>query len=202
MRGYVIKSKDLVDARLYADRYDLISALRIPPGPHIAEIGVAHGDFSQFLIETLRPTVFAALDLFEMHKYATHWGVPQEVLLNGMPHEAFYRDRFKETSCKMLILRGLSFETIPTLPINDFDLVYIDAGHDYENVKRDANLAASKLKASGVLVFNDYIMYDHSLKESYGVVAAVNELLATDEWVVIGFALQKDMFCDIALRRR
>ena len=37
---------------------------------------------------------------------------------------------------------------------------------------------------------------------AYGVVPAVNELVVSEGWQVVGFALQQHMFCDIALRPR
>ena len=46
------------NARLYANRYDLIRHVFWPgnfANPAIAEIGVAFGDFSTFLIDTLNP---------------------------------------------------------------------------------------------------------------------------------------------------
>ena len=53
----------------------------------------------------------------------------------------------------------------------------------------------------GLLVFNDYIMVDHHYGTPYGVVRAVNELVTASDWKVVGFALQQQMFCDIALCR-
>ena len=83
-----------------------------------------------------------------------------------------------------------------------FDLVYVDAGHEYDEVRRDGAVAARKLTPGGVLIFNDYIMVDHHYGTPYGVVRAVNELVTASDWKVVGFALQQQMFCDIALCRR
>jgi len=44
-------------------------------------------------------------------------------------------------------------------------------------------------------------MTDHILGVAYGVVPVVNKLIVDEGWRIIAFALQKGMFCDIALRR-
>jgi hypothetical protein len=80
-------------------------------------------------------------------------------------------------------------------------MIYIDAHHSYEAVRQDAANAKAKLKGNGILIFNDYTMYDHVNRGPYGVVQAVNELVVLEDWQVIGFALQSQMFCDVAIRR-
>lgn len=197
-----LQNKHLGNARIFANRTDLIRALEIPSGGTIAEVGVALGDFSQILLELLMPQTFVAIDLFEMHRYPMHWGTPSEILLKGMTHEDFYRQRFAALGSTVTFDKGLSHECLAAYPNNFFDLIYIDAGHDYDNVQRDASISATKIKDDGILVFNDYVLYDPFLEEEYGVVPAVNELVCATDWRVIGFALQKHMFCDIAVQRK
>jgi uncharacterized membrane protein len=68
-------------------------------------------------------------------------------------------------------------------------------------VSRDAAISTQKIKPDGVLVFNDYILYDSSMGVEYGVVQAVNELVDSGAWRVAGFALDRSMFCDIAIKQ-
>ncbi len=88
-----------------------------------------------------------------------------------------------------------------TFPDEYFDMIYIDGDHTYDGVRKDVCVADKKLKPNGVLVFNDYIMLDHSNGDEYGVVQNVNELIDRHGYEVIGFALQRDTFADIAVRR-
>jgi hypothetical protein len=44
-------------------------------------------------------------------------------------------------------------------------------------------------------------MYDHAGEVPYGVVQVVNELIVSRGYEIIGFALEKNMFCDIAVRK-
>jgi hypothetical protein len=52
------------------------------------------------------------------------------------------------------------------------------------------------------VVFNDYIMWDHVTDSAYGVVPVVNELVVNGGWEVVAFALEHQLFCDIAIRPR
>lgn len=68
------------------------------------------------------------------------------------------------------LLCGRSEECIPILKDNSFDLIYIDAAHDYDSVKKDIALSLPKLKKDGVISGHDYNRDNHP-----GVVAAVEE---------------------------
>jgi len=178
----------------------LIEALGIEPGGVVTEIGVAVGDFSDFLLRSLQPRLFVAIDTFELRTIPAHWG-QSTASFGEQTHLEYYRKRFENYGSRVRIHVARSHEALAGYLDESFDLIYIDALHDYENVRRDANLAARKLKGSGVIVFNDYTMFDPLTDAPYGVVPAVNELVLEGGWRIVGFALQQHMFCDIAIRR-
>lgn len=196
-----IRPDAMIGAKLYADRYLMIRDLGIPQNGVIAEVGVAHGEFTDFLVRQLTPSHFYALDVFEMEKEPIHWGIKQEELFHGKTHYDFYRDRFADVGTRFSILRGRSTDTLPSLPDASIDMIYIDANHAYEHVAKEGAISAQKIKPDGILIFNDYTIYDPFLNIEYGVIQAVNEMVNTGEWRVLGLALQRDMFCDIAIRR-
>lgn len=196
-----LRAEHINDARLFADRKDLIASLTQAKRGVIAEVGVAHGEFSQFILSTLDPKKFVAFDTFGMHNYPSHWGVPSEIMFKGMTHLEFYKDRFSAYGEKVVTEQGMSHDTVARYPDSYFDLMYIDAGHSYEEASRDANLANQKTKIGGIIIFNDYIMVDHFNNDPYGVVQAVNEFVSENNFQVIGFALHHDMFCDIAIAK-
>ena len=191
------------NAALFGDRYDLIKSLApLLRGGQIAELGVARGDFSAFLLETLEPQLFVGFDIFNMHEYPELWGIPSDVFFEGKTQLDFFRDRFRERGSQVVTEVGLSHNQLLTYPDAYFDMIYIDADHSYEGVKLDAQMAAKKLKRAGVLIFNDYTMFDAVFANvPYGVVRAVNELVVDEGWRVTGFAFDRYMFCDIAVRR-
>ena len=186
-------------ARLFATREDLLLGLELPPHPKIAEVGVALGTFSRFLIDRFAPSEFHAFDLFKLHEDAMLWGKPTAEVLDGKTHANFYRDSMGDS---VIIHEGPSAETLKRLEDASLDLAYIDAEHTYNEVLRDAGQCARAVKTEGILVFNDYIMHDPFVRADYGIVPVVNEMVVNQGWRVIGFALQKHMFCDIAITRR
>lgn len=194
-----LRPRDVAGARLFADREQMMASLDVPEGGVIAEVGVATGDFSEVMLKYLRPKKFVAFDVFTMHEFPIFWGIPSEVLFDGLTHLEFYKRRFSDRP-EVVLEAGLSLDGLARYDDNTFDLVYIDAGHDYESVRRDAELSRDKLKDGGILVFNDYTMYDHLIGTPYGIVQVVNEVVVNDGWHVVGFALQRDMFCDIAIQ--
>lgn len=196
-----LMSKHVAGARLFADREELISSLHSAKGGIVAEVGVAAGDFSEFMLDALAPARFVAFDTFKLHEVPVVWGVPSRTLLAGMTHLDFYQHRFGARGDQIAIEIGPSQASLARYPDEHFDLIYIDGDHSYEGVRTDAQIGKSKLKAGGFLVFNDYILVDHVSGQHYGVVPAVHELVVAEDWTVVGFALQHHLFCDIAIRK-
>ena len=191
-------------AKLFASRADMIASFGQMRGGVVGEVGVAHGEFSEILIDTLAPTKFVAFDTFEMHKQKGYWGYqPMSFYFpDGMTHEEVFRRRLGEKPVTLVIEKGMSHETLSAYRDESFDLLYIDADHLYEGVKRDATIAARKIKRTGIIVFNDYIWYSHEEDCPYGIVAAVNEMVIAGPWKIVGFALAPNMYCDIAIAQR
>lgn len=195
----LLTERNLEVARLFPSRNELIASLGCINGT-IAEVGVALGDFTEILIDKLKPKLFVAFDNFEMDNWADIWGVSKEKTFHGLSHIEFYRQRFRDVP-QVKIEAGDSRETLSRLTDQSFDLIYIDANHTYEAVKSDIEIAKHKIKRDGILMFNDYMMYDHNGHFPYGVVQAVNELVVAEDWRVIGLGLNPHMYCDIAIRR-
>jgi disulfide oxidoreductase YuzD len=193
--------RHLARARLFANREALIASLPLAPGGTIAEIGVAHGDFSEFLLVQLAPRTLVAFDFFNMHEAGSLWGKDTRQLLHGMKHLDFYQHRFRSRGDQVVIEPGVSYLELAKYPDRTFDMIYVDAAHDYPSVKRDADMALDKVKSDGFLVFNDYIMYDHLVGEPYGVVQVVNQIIVEQDLAVYGLALERHLFCDIAFCR-
>jgi hypothetical protein len=206
-----LRPGDVENARLFANRLSMVEAFRpLLKGKRIAELGVAFGDFSEILIKTLEPKQFFAFDTFTLHHVPILWRKPSKEVFGDMTHREYYANRFSKSSAPVVIEEGDGSTNLLKYPDKHFDMIYVDAAHDYRSVKRDAELGKQKLKDDGILIFNDYIMFDHfavtdpNATESfwYGIVQVVNQHVVYDDFEVIGFAFKKDMFCDIAVRRR
>lgn len=193
---------DVQHCRLVVNREALLKYL--PRGGVVVEVGVATGDFSEAILRIVQPQHFYAIDLFELHRVPVLWGKPPEVVMQGRTHEEFYADKFRTQIAEGLVTvrKGISWEALEQLPDSSCDMIYIDAAHDYESVKKDAAVACRKIRPDGFLIFNDYIMYDHLGQVPYGVVHVVNELCRVSNFEMLYFALQPNLFCDVALKRK
>ena len=163
------------------------------------KLGSPRANFSDFLISNLAPKEFHAFDIFRMHKAQQIWGQDSAEFFNGLTQREFFENRFANAICDVVINEGLSAVTLKTYPDEFFDLIYVDGDHSYEGVKDDAALSLVKIKRGGTIVFNDYVLYDHT-GDHYGVVPVVNELVVRNNLKVLGLSLQRHMYCDIAVR--
>lgn len=189
-------------AKLFSDRFKMIEGLSLSyDDPVIGEIGVALGTFTDVMIQKFKPSKFVAFDTFNLHACPLIWGEPSTVVLKGMTHLDFYKDRFSSHDDVMVYEVGNCHQTLAAYPDAHFDLIYIDAGHEYADVKIDTMNAVRKLKPDGTIIFNDYVMHDHAANIPYGVVRAANELIVQENWRVVALALQQEMFCDLAVKR-
>ena len=197
-----------MNARLFSDRYEQIRHIREMMAeagnerPNVAEVGVALGDFSKFLIDTLAPETFAAIDIFDAHEKPFIWDIPTDAVFQGKTHFDYYKEKFEGYHMGRLIVeKGLSSEAGRRLEDKFYDLIYIDAGHEYDDVLIDTEIALAKIRPGGFIIFNDYTVYDHLSATAYGVVPAVNQMLEKRYDVqVIGFSLDAQMFCDLAVQ--
>jgi hypothetical protein len=189
------------DARLFANRYELIKSLHEFTGGRIAELGVLFGDFSRFLIDKLKPTRFDAYDTFQCHKVPFIWHHSTSDIFKGATQREYYAKRFEKEikSGQLFIFEGDSSEELNKQENHAYDLIYVDADHRLPGVRRDAAVAVTKLKTDGLLIFNDYIMWDYIGHSPFGIIQVVNELCVTEGWKIVHFALEPGMYCDVAI---
>lgn len=195
-----ITEDQLINARLYPGRNRWVDYL--PENMSILEVGVASGDFSYRLLTEKRASKIFLVDTFNSDE-----PLPLKTQINRRytreTHLSFIQNRFKPYQ-NVTIIAGTSQEELPKIK-TQFDLIYLDAAHDYDSVVQDIENSIPLLNKDGILAINDYIMWaktENGLEE-YGVVKATNQFLATNkDWEVIGLALSHEMFFDIYLRRK
>ncbi len=186
------------------DRYALLPHL--PRGRVFVEVGVATGDFSAEILRVCQPSRFVAIDDFRFHTWAMDWaGRPVAELFAGRTHLEYYRERFgpEIAAGRMLVMHDDSARALENLGDGTVDVVYLDADHAYESVRRELSIVARKIRQGGVIVMNDYTMVDvvAPAMQPYGVIQATNEFMIEHGWEMTHLALQSCMYCDVALRR-
>jgi predicted O-methyltransferase YrrM len=81
------------------------------------------------------------------------------------PGSRFYKDVFYDNlkrsgaGDRVKIIEGYSQVELRTLPLDSFDIIYIDGSHTSADVLEDAFLSWRLLKDGGTLVFDDYLLH-------------------------------------------
>ncbi|PIP65082.1 hypothetical protein COW95_03725 [Candidatus Peregrinibacteria bacterium CG22_combo_CG10-13_8_21_14_all_49_11] len=132
------------------------------PDVHMLEVGTFEGRAACWLLQHIltHPTsTLTCVDLFEMtiHKQAGMAG-----LLHALPPLFDLEQRFMHnitqtgSANRVNTVRGKSSETLRTLPLASYDMIYIDGSHKAHDVLCDAILSWELLKTEGILIFDDY----------------------------------------------
>jgi predicted O-methyltransferase YrrM len=121
-----------------------------------AEVGVFTGYFSEILCQTMPGLDLTCCDIWGTGKYKK---AEDECLERLKPYN-------------VTILKNYSVEAAKEVPDGSLDFVYIDAAHDYENVKLDIKAWAPKVRVGGVIAGDDF--YDFPSGKG-GVMKAATE---------------------------
>jgi len=162
------------------DRKTLLE--RLPKGGVVAEVGTLHGEFARQILRIVEPE---ELHLIDTQIRPRLLQLAEDPSLRGRLH----------------VHHSDSVGALESFPDEHFDWIYIDAQHEYDGVKRDILAARTRIKADGLLVFNDYTVWSYVEMQPYGVVRAVNEFCIDEGWEMVYLALPGNMYCDVALRR-
>ena len=115
------------------------------PGVQYLEVGVFEGSSFVWMMENILtdPSARAtAIDPF--------FGNEGEVFRKNLVSSG-HQD-------KVTVIEGFSYNELPKLTANSFDIIYVDADHRAKNVYVDAALSWGLLKPGGTLIFDDYLL--------------------------------------------
>ncbi|MFN3825417.1 MAG: class I SAM-dependent methyltransferase [Pseudorhodobacter sp.] len=177
-----LPAEKLAGCELLPNRLALID--RVRTGGVMAEVGVDRGDFSLEILMRCQPE---KLHLFDMD-------------MTRLTNPAIL-DAIAERGGRVKTHAGDSSTNLRKMPDGYFDMIYIDGDHAYEGVKRDIEAAVPKLKAEGVLIFNDYAVWSAATMFHCGVARAVHEFVRDNPWKFRYLALQPMMYNDVMLVR-
>ena len=127
-----IDQNALERCKVVSSRELLIERLPLPSNSVVAEVGVAQGEFSKYILNTVHPKQLHLFDLSLRHI---------EVLFS------------EEIELKQVCIHeGDSSTLLSSFTNESFDLIYIDGDHSYEGVQKDIEAAISKLNLNGYIV--------------------------------------------------
>ncbi len=148
-----------------------------------AEIGVKHGQFSEYLLEQWKGKTLYSIDAWREFSQETY---RDGANVSQVEQDRIYSNtmlRLSKFGPRAKIIRGLSTEVANQFQDAQLDFAYIDAAHDYENVTADLNAWLPKIKKGGILAGHDYM--DSTWKSTdFGVKSAVDEFVAKHKFAI------------------
>jgi hypothetical protein len=143
-----------------------------------AEIGVERGKTASKLLAQPNIIEYMCIDLWHTHTVYNRWNKPVYNLVGRTEWDhqrnfTTFLNLAAKYPEKVRILTVDSQKASKIIPNDHFDFVFIDAGHDYENVWADIRTWRNKIKHGGFLCGHDY-----GAKRFPGVREAVDEYFA------------------------
>jgi protein-L-isoaspartate O-methyltransferase len=161
----------------------------LPKNSVVAEVGTQYGYFAEQIMAIAKPKKLHLLDysfdLFKAEISKKQKSLVQEGIENGTVE----------------LHEGDSSTNLRSFPDEYFDWIYIDADHAYQGVCKDIQQGYTKVKAEGMMVFNDYTNWSVCEVMPYGVAKAVNEFCIANNWEMVFFAFHCLGYHDVAIRK-
>ena len=130
-----------------------------------AEIGVYEGHYSKILLDNIPDLKLFCVDDWNEGNYRRKaYPIAVKVLED-------YPD--------VIIIRKVSIEAAKEVEDESLDFIFIDAAHDYKNVKADIEAWSKKVKVGGILSGHD--MHKFHFSRNTGVLDAVNEFVKKND---------------------
>lgn len=158
----------LANCRVVPDRQAMLGAL--PQGGIWCEVGTAEGEFAEQILEICKPDKLHLIDSWSHDGRYIDMEDAVKQRLAGYPVETH---------------RGYSTDMLASFPDECFDVIYIDAGHGYEDTVAELALARQKIKPGGLISGHDYVTGSWKSQYRYGVVEAVNAFCVQHGWEFI-----------------
>ncbi|MFQ5438183.1 MAG: class I SAM-dependent methyltransferase [Paracoccaceae bacterium] len=169
-----VQNRSKIKERKENIRRNLLGKIR--SGGFCVEIGVWRGDFSETILEIVKPDHLVLIDTWEEPEQAEH-----SRALAARAGKASLDKTFQEVQARfsnqirasqVSVIRDYSYNAIPKLDRNSVDFAYLDADHSYEGTLRDLELLMPCMKIGGVIACDDY--HRRGWWKN-GVIRAVNE---------------------------
>lgn len=158
-----------------AGRGDLIKWLARVGAKSGAEIGVATGDYSKYMMETIPGLTLYGVDPYEVYKGYKDYALNST--LNHLKEEAHSKlDKYPTYH----FVEKYSMDAVKDFEDESLDFVYIDANHEDPYVTEDITEWTKKVKKGGVVSGHDYARV-RSIDWRYAVVDAVNRYVKKND---------------------
>lgn len=163
-----LSEEHIKNTELLLNRKALLS--KLPKYISCAELGVASGDFTKLILDTVHPSSLHLVDKWGSARY----GEPQYQKVKKL------QGLYKQSDIK--IHRTPSIEAVSDFEDASLDFIYIDTTHGYQTTRQELELYHPKVKATGLLAGHDYSQGNWCKRSRYGVIEAVYDFCASSNW--------------------
>ncbi len=145
----------------------------------LAEVGVWQGNMSRWLLTCLPFATLHMIDPWKQSSPGETWYDNGDRFAKNPQHQFDVNHEIVHQLCQQFAPRGIqhrlpSVQAAEQFADGSLDLIFIDAAHDYDNVKADIHAWKKKVRPGGYLTGHDY-------KKSgnyFGCIAGINEATA------------------------
>ena len=120
----------------------------------IAELGVLMGESIPIFMENLNIQEYIGVDLFDNYEENNKDGSYELMKNHGSDIYNNLCNQYKENN--IIFKKGYTDKVVSEFSDEYFDLIFIDAGHEYPQVYQDINLWYPKMKKNGIFSGDDY----------------------------------------------
>jgi len=175
-----LKEVHLKNCKILPNRNLILN--KIPSGTVVCEIGTLSGAYAREIMNRVKPSEFHIFDIdFSSFDYVFF----QEFIDSGL----------------VKLHLGDSSTELAKFEDAYFDFIYIDGDHSYEGAKKDAEVAHSKLKLSGIIGFNDYTTWSPLESKPYGVVKVANDIIHNHNYQAIYLGFNPEGYHDLFVKK-
>lgn len=167
------------------NRVQLLSVL--PKGGKVIELGTYMGGYAVKLRRVLDPSELHLVDPWAIDdddEYLRTYGGPRSTM-----HAAYDQvQRVFEpdvASGRVTLHRAYSRDVAGLFPDHHFDIIYVDAMHDYDNVRADLLTYQHKLAPGGFLLGHDFSNTYMARAKKFGVMRAVREFTESSDFDLV-----------------
>jgi hypothetical protein len=146
------------------------------------ELGVLKGDFSQQIIQSLKPARLHLVDPWYLQGPEWQWESGDRSTTHALM--GILKDFEKELTSGQVVLNiGYDQDVLAALPDAYFDWAYLDTTHEYAQTRTELQLLQRKVKASGVIAGDDW--RPNPMHPHHGVYKAVQEVVADGQYEIL-----------------
>lgn len=121
----------------------------------VCELGILHGKGIPLLLDNFNIQNYYGIDLFTPYEENKKDGANNIMANNGDTIYNKLLNKYKKDN-RIHIIKEFTNKAVDNFEDKFFDFIFVDAGHEYEQVSEDINLWYPKMKKNGIFSGDDF----------------------------------------------